>query len=108
MAIDSTSGPQAIHAGLPKRHYNPDEIYSLHVRELAKDRKKADEILRILGYQGSWRGEVNLKGKDGSFFETDLAANLVTGSKGKPICQLGIFEDISELKKTSTPVLNSR
>jgi len=60
---------------------------------------KARKVERAALIRGSWVGELGAKRKDGSTFIAQLSANLVSDEKGKPICKMASFMDISERKR---------
>lgn len=60
--------------------------------------KKSNEIKHSLFNRGNWRGELNVKKKDGSFIDVYLSANIVKDRKGIPFSIMASFIDISQLK----------
>jgi len=62
-------------------------------------RNKATEVVDALRTSGSWLGELVAKRKDGSTFDVQLSASMVTDEEGKPICMMASFVDITERKR---------
>ncbi|MFH1682496.1 MAG: PAS domain S-box protein [Candidatus Woesearchaeota archaeon] len=61
---------------------------------------------RSLG-EGGWIGELNAKRKDGLTFIAQLSANLVSDEKGKPLCKMASFIDITEHKQAEQALKES-
>ncbi|MFW6120395.1 MAG: PAS domain-containing protein [Petrotogales bacterium] len=61
--------------------------------------EKAVEVMNALRDEGSWRGELVAKRKDGAFIDVLLSANMVTNEMGEPICMMGSFVDITDRRK---------
>lgn len=62
--------------------------------------EKASEVIEALCEKGGWMGELVAMKKDGSMFDVQLSATMVTNGTGKPICMMGSFIDITERKRT--------
>ena len=56
------------------------------------------EVMEALRDKGGWNGEQVAKRKDGSVFNIQLSASMVTDEVGKPICMMSSFIDITERK----------
>jgi len=61
--------------------------------------KRATEVVEALRDEGGWSGELAAKRKDGSLFNVQLSASMVTDEAGKPICMMGSFVDITARKR---------
>ncbi|MCF8228605.1 MAG: PAS domain S-box protein, partial [Bacteroidales bacterium] len=57
--------------------------------------------------QGSWKGELTAKSKDGSTFIALVSANLVTDDQGKPLHKMASFIDITERKQVEEALRES-
>jgi PAS domain S-box-containing protein len=60
---------------------------------------RVDEVIRILHREGTWSGEMKARRKDGSFFDVQVAAALITDSSGTPIALTSTTVDITERKQ---------
>jgi len=60
---------------------------------------KAAEVVGALRTSGSWLGELVARRKDGSAFDVQLSASMVTDEEDKPICMMASFVDITERKR---------
>ncbi|MFX1392698.1 MAG: PAS domain S-box protein [Promethearchaeota archaeon] len=66
---------------------------------------KATEVVKALYDKGGWIGELVAKRKDGSLFNVEITASLVTGTKDEPICMLATFLDITERKNAEEELI---
>ena len=55
--------------------------------------------LKTVLEEGVWQGEIKARRKDGSTFDVQALANLVTDADGEPFCMMASFVDITERKK---------
>jgi PAS domain S-box-containing protein len=55
--------------------------------------------LKTILQEGLWKGEGKARRSDGSTFDVQILANLVTDADGKPFCMMASFVDITERKK---------
>ncbi|MEN6303595.1 MAG: PAS domain S-box protein [Armatimonadia bacterium] len=55
----------------------------------------ASDIIDAIRTIGTWRGERPVRRKDGTIFYVDISANVVRNEKGKPICLMGSFIDVT-------------
>ncbi len=69
--------------------------------------EKAVEVVAALQAEGSWIGELVAKRKDGTSFDAQLSASMVTDEAGKPICMLASFMDITERKQVEEALRES-
>ncbi|MBI5282645.1 MAG: PAS domain S-box protein [Candidatus Solibacter usitatus] len=59
----------------------------------------AQAIIEAIGRQGKWVGEVRCRRRDGTVFPAEMAANLVSGPSGEPLCMLASFQDITARRR---------
>ena len=60
---------------------------------------KAAEVVEALRHKGGWMGELVAKRKDGSLFDVQLSASMVTDEGGKSISMMSSFMDVTERKR---------
>lgn len=72
----------------------PEEVVGRHINEFMPPAEAA-EISRALDKQRRWQGERVAIRRDGTRFQTQVAANVVSAADGKPICLMASFTDIS-------------
>ena len=75
------------------------EVIGMFWDEIWHDEKKIRENIDSQKEMESWVGEVIAKRKDGSLFNVQLSASLVTDEDGKPISIMGSLVDITNRKK---------
>jgi PAS domain S-box-containing protein len=75
-----------------------EEMLGRHVTDFVTSDRIA-EIITALDRQGSWRGEVVGAGKDGETYVYDATTHLIRDEEGKPLCFMGIVNDITERKR---------
>jgi PAS domain S-box-containing protein len=63
------------------------------------DRNEFGVALKAVLEEGIWQGEIKATRKDGSKFDVQVLANLVTDADGEPFCMMASFVDITERKK---------
>ena len=78
---------------------NPEEVLDRPAEQFWQNKEEFTRVKRILQVKGNWTGEILAKRKDDSIFDVQLSASGVTGETGKPVCIMGAFVDISELKQ---------
>jgi len=71
-------------------------------------KEKASEVVEALVDKASWMGELPAKKKDGSLFDVQLSANMVTNEAGKPICMMSSFVDVSKRKRAEEALMKER
>jgi len=81
------------------RYDDEKEVLGRNANQFWQDREQGRNILEMLIKNGSWIGEMTAKRKDGSIFDVQVCATLVTDVNGKPISMMGSFIDISEIKR---------
>lgn len=85
-----------------------EEVLGKYPTEFAQDRGKAAEIIEELHKGGNYIGETVAMKKDGSSFMVQLSASLVADEKGKPICMMASFLDITESKRAEEALRHSQ
>jgi PAS domain S-box-containing protein len=86
-------------AGLSMWGYETEEeIIGKHTATFFTDKNEADAGFRAV-LEGAWQGELKARRRDGSTFDVQVLANLVTDADGEPFCCMASFMDISERKK---------
>ncbi|MDY0020295.1 MAG: PAS domain S-box protein, partial [Anaerolineae bacterium] len=75
------------------------EILGRPILSFWRDTDKARKGFAALQLSGGWSGELVAKRKDDTVFDAQLAANIVTDTKGNPICMMASFLDITERKQ---------
>ncbi|MGD9140321.1 MAG: PAS domain S-box protein [bacterium] len=75
------------------------EVMRRPVIEFWEMADKAREVVTALHRDGGWIGELVGRRRDGSTFEVDTAATLVTDKQGNPIRMMASFIDITNRKR---------
>jgi PAS domain S-box-containing protein len=70
-------------------------------------KEKAQEVIEALLKGKNVVGELKAKRKDGSLFDVQLSASIVTDETGKPIYMMGSFVDITERKQVELELRES-
>jgi PAS domain S-box-containing protein len=63
-----------------------------------RSEEEALKIIEALHDKWNWIGELEATKKDGSAFDAQLSASMVTDANGNPICMMASFIDITEHK----------
>jgi PAS domain S-box-containing protein len=79
--------------------YEEEEVISKHATTFFADKSEAGMALQAILEEGAWQSEVKAERRDGSAFDVQVSANLVTDADGEPICMMASFVDITEMKK---------
>jgi signal transduction histidine kinase len=74
-------------------------VLGKHASTLFADRSEARVALKTVLEEGAWQGEIKAKRNDGSTFDVQVSANLVTDADGRPFCMMASFVDITERKQ---------
>lgn len=69
------------------------------VHEDQGESRVIDEVMRTLKEKGGWIGETRPKRSDGTCFDAQIMANIVTDAAGRPLCLMASFLDITERKR---------
>ena len=84
-----------------------EEILGSPFAHFWEEEGRAWEIIRELRYKRRWTGELIAKKRDGSTFDVQVSANMVTDSAGGPLCMMGSFLDISRRKEVERALQES-
>ena len=76
-----------------------EEVLGKHATNFFADKNEAGVALKAVLEEGAWQGEIKARRRDGSTFDVQVSANLVTDADGEPICMMASFVDITERKK---------
>jgi PAS domain S-box-containing protein len=79
--------------------YEEEEVLGKHATFFFADKNEASVGLKAVLEEGVWQGELKAKRSDGSIFDVQVLANLVTDADGEPFCSMASFVDITERKK---------
>jgi PAS domain S-box-containing protein len=79
--------------------YEEDEVLGEHAATFFANRSDAEVALKAIIDEGAWQGEIKAQRSDGSTFDAQVSANLVTGADGQPFCMMASFVDITERKQ---------
>ncbi len=66
------------------------------------------QVLEVLHDKGNWIGELSAKRKDGSSFDVQMSASIVTDDSGNPTCMMGSFVDITNHKHMHELIINAK
>jgi len=75
------------------------EILGKPMPSFWKTPENAIKVMQALMKSGGWIGELSALRKDGSTFDAQLSASVITDDHGNPICFMASFVDITEGKK---------
>jgi PAS domain S-box-containing protein len=75
------------------------EVIGRSAQEFWQVQEEALGVIEALRETGSWVGELTARRKDGSPFDAQLSANMVTDDAGEPLVMMGSFVDITERKR---------
>ncbi|MCF8177661.1 MAG: PAS domain S-box protein [Sulfuritalea sp.] len=84
--------------------YSESEVIGRNPRILQSDRQDSSfyrAMWDAIQRHGRWQGEIWNKRKDGSLFPESLTISAVTDSAGKIIHYVGVFSDITEIKRAN-------
>ncbi|PLX93182.1 MAG: hypothetical protein C0621_08255 [Desulfuromonas sp.] len=87
--------------------YLPEEIIGKHVEHLYADPQECQTIQNMLQQDGSYRGEVLNRRKNGETFPSFLSASFLTDKEGRVTGYMGISRDISKRKKLELELLKA-
>jgi PAS domain S-box-containing protein len=76
-----------------------EEVLGKHAINFFADKKRFGVALKTVLEEGMWQGEGKARRSDGSTFDVQVLANLVTDADGEPFCMMASFVDITERKK---------
>jgi PAS domain S-box-containing protein len=76
-----------------------EEVLGKHATNFFADRNEFGVVMKTVLEKGVWQGEGKAMRKDGSRFDVQVSANLVTDADGRSICMMASFVDITEHKR---------
>jgi len=79
--------------------YEQEEVLGKHATSFFANKNEASVGLKAVLEEGVWQGEGKARRSDGSTFDVQVLANLVTDADGEPFCMMASFVDITERKK---------
>ncbi len=59
-------------------------------------------VIDTLSIEGRWTGELEGRRSDGTLFDAQVSAVLVRDAEGKPLCLMGAFVDLTEMRRAQT------
>jgi len=88
------------HSFLKLWGYDDDkEILGRSAVEFWQVEEEAAVVIETLRDKGSWIGQLVARRRDGTLFDVQLSASMVTDEAGKPISMMASFVDITERKQ---------
>jgi PAS domain S-box-containing protein len=76
-----------------------EEVLGKPAANFFADENEFGVALKTVLEEGMWQGEIKARRKDGSTFDVQTLANLVTDADGEPFCMMASFVDITERKR---------
>jgi len=76
-----------------------EEVLGKHATNFFADKKEFGVALKTVLKEGVWQGEGRARRSNGSTFDVQVLANLVTDADGEPFYMMASFVDITERKK---------
>jgi len=76
-----------------------EEVLGKPAANFFANKKEFAVALKKVLEEGVWQGEGKARRSDGSTFDVQVLANLVTDADGEPFCMMASFVDITERKK---------
>ncbi|SFJ97424.1 EAL domain-containing protein [Methylophaga sulfidovorans] len=89
--------------------YTEEELIGEDPKILASGRQQADfyqNMWECINTEGRWRGEIWNRKKNGEFFAEILTISAIKNPQGEITSYLGLFVDITEIKKTERQLVN--
>ncbi len=83
-----------------------EEVLGMPVTSLYRNEDEAQRALDDVVESGAWAGEIVAKRKDGSVFDAQIFANMVTDDAGNPLCVVIYGMDITERKRIEEELRN--
>ena len=78
---------------------NEKEVFGKPVASFWQTEEKVNEIANALRAEGTWRGQLVAKTKDGSPKDVQLLATMVIGKNGKSVCMMGSLIDVNKCRR---------
>ncbi len=79
--------------------YQQEEVLGKPAINFFADKKRFGVALKTVLKEGIWQDEGQARRSDGSTFDVQVLANLVTDADGEPFCMMASFVDITERKR---------
>jgi PAS domain S-box-containing protein len=73
----------------------PGQALGRHATEFWHARRHPEAVIEALQTVGHWTGEMQATRGDGQTFDVEVAASLVRGPAGQPLCMMGSFVDVT-------------
>jgi len=87
---------------------NSEEVLRLSIVKFWQGKRKTAEIFDTVMNKGGWIGELIAERKDGSLFDVQLSANLVTDKADTPLCMMCSFVDITKRKRAEEETIRTK
>lgn len=84
------------------------EVRGRPAMEFTGSRRVGARILRGLRDGRNWMGELRAKRKDGSLFDVHASFSMIKDDAGGPVCLMGSFVDLSDLKRIERELKSSQ
>ncbi len=84
-----------------------NEVIGKPATKFWRSEEEALKITKALHDKWNWIGELEAIKKDGSTFDAQLSASMVTDAHGNPICMMASFLDITERKRAQEQLKES-
>ena len=109
MAISDTEGNLTYinESALKMWGYDETEIFGKPIVDFWLRKKEAVKAMKTLIDKGTWTGELIAKRKDGSLFDAQVFARLITDDKGKNVCVVSSFIDVTKEKILQDELIRS-
>lgn len=86
---------------------NKKEVIGKNISDFWNDKQKANEVSYALFEKGGWAGQLTGRRKNNTLFDVQVSASMVKDDKGKPICLMGSFFDITNQKTAENELVQS-
>jgi PAS domain S-box-containing protein len=87
--------------------YDETEVFGKPFADFWLREKEAVKAMKTLANTENWTGELAAKRKDGSRFDVQLLARLVTDDTGKNVCVVSSFIDVTKEKALQSELIRS-
>jgi PAS domain S-box-containing protein len=78
---------------------NDSQVLGKAAQTFSKSRRQALDAMKTLRHKPGWIGELTAQKKDGALFDVQIVASRVTDDRGRIVCILASFVDITEQKR---------
>ncbi len=75
-----------------------DQVIGKHIAEFATTKEIVNQVVSTLSEGKTYTSEVKITRTDGTVTDAMISAILVRSPDGRPLCQMALFVDITELK----------